>query len=97
MQVKPPEIPAPSQVPALHVVPPVWRLHPPLPSQVPSRPQEDGLEAGQSIARVGGEPAVMTVHSPRESGNAQDLHLSVQVELQHTPSTQWPLWHSLSH
>lgn len=63
---------------------------------MPSRPQVEGSEATHSFASVGGRPAGTRAHWPRESGSEHDLHLSVQLDSQHTPSTQKLLWHSLS-
>ena len=91
-----PVTPSPSQVPALHSVSFTYRRQPPLPSQVPSCPQVAGVLAGQTRGSWGFTPDGTKAQTPRELGRLQALHLSPQAEVQQTPSTQYPLWHSPS-
>jgi hypothetical protein len=67
-----------------------------LPSQVPSRPQVDTSDAGHAVASRGTPPAGTKLQVPGDPWTLQDLQLSVQAVLQHTPSTQVPLWQSLA-
>src|SRR3954471_19505783 len=55
-QTRPPLTAAPSQAPGAHVVPRTKLRQAPAPSQVPSRPQVDGSEAGQAAAVRGAAP-----------------------------------------
>jgi hypothetical protein len=82
---------APSQVPAPQLAPGTRLRQAPLPSQVPSRPQPDGSDAGQVLASRGPEPAGTKAQTPGELGVLQDLQVPVQALLQHRPSTQKPL------
>ena len=82
---------APSQVPVPQLAPGTRLRQAPLPSQVPSRPQLDGSEAGQVLASRGGEPAGTEAQTPGELGVLQDLQVPVQALLQQRPSTQKPL------
>jgi hypothetical protein len=68
----------------------------PLPSQLPSRPQVETLAAGQVAGSRGGRPTGTRLQVPTAPWTLQDLHVSVQAEEQHTPSTQNPLVHSPS-
>jgi hypothetical protein len=88
---------APSQVPGAHVVPRTKLRQAPAPSQVPSRPQVDGSDAGQVAAVRGFPPAGTNEQIPCAPAVLQDLHVSVQALLQQTPSTQNPLPQSPSH
>jgi hypothetical protein len=82
---------APSQVPVPQLAPGTRLRQAPLPSQVPSRPQPEGSDAGQVLARRGIEPAGTKAQTPGELGVLQDLQVPVQALLQHRPSTQKPL------
>ncbi len=68
----------------------------PAPSQVPSVPQPFGSVTVHSTGSVGVTPAGMGVQRPSALGRPHDLHVSVQADSQHTPSTQNPDWHSSS-
>ena len=61
---------------------------PPLPSQVPSSPQDEAGLCGQTLATLGATPAATNEQTPGAEGVLQDLQLSVQALLQQTPSTQ---------
>ena len=87
---------SPSQVPLLHSVPCTYWRHPPLPSQVPSRPQVAAALAGQTEELFGATPEGTKAQSPRELRRLQALHVSPQAEVQQTPSAQNPVWHSRS-
>jgi hypothetical protein len=82
---------APSQVPVPQLVPGTRLRQVPLPSQVPSRPQLEGSDAGQVLAIRGAEPAGTKAQTPGELGVLQDLQVPVQALLQHRLSTQKPL------
>jgi hypothetical protein len=86
----------PSQVPAWQTVPETKLRQPPLPSQVPSRPQVVGSLFGQTDGERGRSPAATNEQVPGADLVLQDLQVSVQAVLQQTPSTQWPLPQSLS-
>ena len=91
-----PLMPSPSQVPDRHSVPCTYKRQPPLPSQVPSGPQVAGVLAVQSEDEPDLTPAGTNAHSPSEVRRLQALHVSPHEEVQHTPSAQNPVWHSLS-
>ena len=61
---------------------------PPLPSQVPSSPQDEAGLCGQTLAALGATPAATNEQMPGAEGVLQDLQVSVQALLQQTPSTQ---------
>jgi hypothetical protein len=63
----------------------------PFPSQVPSRPQDEGGLTGQTLATDGATPAATNEQTPGAEGVLQDLQVSVQALVQQTPSTQKPL------
>jgi hypothetical protein len=67
----------------------------PLPSQVPSSPQVDAADAGQSDAVNGACPAGMLVQMPGLPVSEHDWHLLLQATLQQTPCAQKPDWHSV--
>ena len=69
---------------------------PPLPSQVPSRPQEEAGPWGQTLATLGATPSATSEQTPGADGVLQDLQVSVQALLQQTLSTQKPLAQSAS-
>ena len=73
---------APSQVPVPQLAPGTRLRQAPLPSQVPSRPQLDGSDAGQVLASRGTAPAGTKAQTPGELGVLQDLHVPVQALLQ---------------
>jgi hypothetical protein len=75
-------------------VPATYRRQPPLPSQVPSRPQVAGVLALHSAGSLGTAPAGTKAQSPSALGRLQALQVSLQAEVQHTPSTQNPDRHS---
>jgi hypothetical protein len=81
------------QVPSLHTVPRGYFRQPPLPSQVPSRPQAPAVLAGHMDESSGRAPAGTAAHSPRELGRLHAMQVSPHEEAQHTPSTQKPVWH----
>ena len=82
---------APLQVPDPQLAPATRLRQAPLPSQVPSKPQLDGSEAGQVLVERGVEPAGTNAQTPGELGVLQDLQVPVQALLQQRPSTQKPL------
>jgi hypothetical protein len=96
-QTRPPMTAAPSQVPGAQVVPATKLRQAPAPSHVPSRPQVDGSEAGQTLALRGAPPAGTNAQVPGAPAVLHDLHVSVQAVLQQTPSTQNPLAQSPAH
>jgi len=79
------------QAPALQTVPAMCLRQPPLPSQVPSRPQVDSSDAGHWFAAWGALPAGTDVHVPGDPWTLHAMHVPVQAVLQQTPSTQNPL------
>lgn len=87
-QARMPPIDAPLQVPAWQTVPSSYVRQPPLPSQVPSSPQDDAGLCGQTLATLGATPAATNEQTPGAEGLLQDLQLSVHALLQQTPSTQ---------
>jgi hypothetical protein len=91
-----PLTPSPSQVPALHSVPLPYLRQPPLPSQVPSNPQVEGVLAEQTEGPLGWAPDGTKAQSPRELRRLHALQVSPQAEVQQMPSTQNPVWHSRS-
>jgi hypothetical protein len=90
-------IAAPSQDPRWHIVPRTKVRQAPAPSHVPSRPQVEGSEAGQTPALRGASPAGTNAQIPCDPAVLQDLHVSPQALLQQTPSTQNPLAQSPPH
>jgi hypothetical protein len=90
-------IAAPLQDPGWQVVPRRKLRQAPAPSHVPSRPQVDGSEAGQTPALGGAPPAGTNAQIPGAPAVLHDLHVSVHALLQQTPSTQNPLAQSPSH
>jgi len=74
--------------PALQIVPAMCRRQPPLPSQVPSRPQVVTSDAGQTAGVRGEAPAGTSAQIPGEPWTLQARHVPVQSLLQQTPSTQ---------
>jgi hypothetical protein len=76
---------------AAHAVPRTHLLHPPAPSQVPSRPQVAGRSWMQSSR--GSSPAGTIEHRPGVLDELQVMHARAQVLSQQTPSTQLPLAH----
>ena len=50
--------------PGLHTVPETYWRQPPVPSQVPSSPQPDAADAGQTVGVRGAPPAGTVVHFP---------------------------------
>jgi hypothetical protein len=89
-------MPSPSQMPDLHSVPLGYWRQPPLPSQVPSRPQVAGVVGAQARGSVGFTPGGTKAQSPRALGRLQALQISAQAEVQQIPPTQNPVWHSRS-
>ena len=87
-QTRMPPTAAPLQVPAWQTVPSSYVRQPPLPSQVPSSPQDEAGLCGQTLAALGATPAATNEQTPGAEGVLQDLQLSVQALLQQTPSTQ---------
>ena len=87
-QTRMPPTAAPLQVPAWQTVPSSYVRQPPLPSQVPSSPQDEEGLVGQTLAALGGTPAATNEQTPGADGVLQDLQFSVQALLQQTPSTQ---------
>jgi hypothetical protein len=81
--------------PASQTVPATWLRQAPLPSQVPSRPQLDACDAGQSVGCRGALPAGTMVQTPGDPCTLQARQVSLQEVLQQTPSAQKPLWQSL--
>jgi hypothetical protein len=61
---------------------------PPLPSQVPSRPQGACGDTKQSCGEPARVPAGNGVHVPTVPGPTQVMQIVAQREEQHTPSTQ---------
>jgi hypothetical protein len=84
-----------AHVPASHTVPATWLRQAPLPSQVPSRPQVDASDAGQSVGCRGALPAGTTVQIPGDPWTSQARQVSLHEVLQQMPSAQKPLWQSL--
>jgi hypothetical protein len=84
---------SPWQVPALHSVPRGYFRQAPLPSQAPSRPQVPAELLGHMDESMGRAPAGTAAHSPRELGRLHAMQVSPHEEVQHTPSTQKPVWH----
>jgi hypothetical protein len=87
---------APAHCPGRQVVPEGNLRQAPLPSQLPSSPQVETLAAGQVAASRGATPTGTKLQVPTAPWTLQDLHVSVQADEQHTPSTQNPLVHSPS-
>jgi hypothetical protein len=87
---------ASAHAPALHTVPSTYMRQAPLPSQVPSSPQLDMADAAQSAAARGAPPAGTAVQMPGDPWTLHAMQVPVQAVLQQTPSTQKPLWQSLS-
>ena len=77
--------------PALQTVPATCFRQPPLPSQVPSRPQVDSSEAGHWLAAWGALPAGTNVQVPGDPWTLHAMQVPVHAVLQQTPSTQNPL------
>ena len=96
-QTRPPLTAGPSQEPRWHIVPRTKLRQAPAPSHVPSRPQVEGSDAGQTLALRGAPPAGTNAQIPWDPALLQDLHVSVQALLQQTPSTQNPLAQSPPH
>jgi hypothetical protein len=94
-QTRMPLTAAPLQVPGWQTVPSSYVRQPPLPSQVPSSPQDEAGLWGQTLATLGGTPAATNEQTPGAEGVLQDLQLSLQALLQQTPSTQKSLVQSL--
>ena len=84
-----------AHAPASQTVPATWLRQAPLPSQVPSRPQVEASDAGQSIGWRGAFPAGTTVQIPGDPCTLQARQVSLHEVLQQTPSAQKPLWQSL--
>jgi hypothetical protein len=94
------QVPAPSQVAGgvyvvtehdsgAQVVPTIHRRQPPLPSQVPSRPQVDAGSTGHSLS--GSVPPTIGRQRPSAAAVfafAQAAHEPLQADSQQTPSTQ---------
>jgi hypothetical protein len=95
-QARIPPIDAPLQVPGWQTVPSSYVRQPPLPSQVPSSPQDEAGLCGQTLATLGATPAATSEQTPGAEGVLQDLQVSVQALLQQTPSTQKSLVQSAS-
>jgi hypothetical protein len=95
-QVFSPEMPSPSQTPESQISPAAYSSQSPLPSHAPSWRQVDFVAAAHSEGSIGGKPRVTKLQSPRAVGRLHALHFSLQAEVQHTPSAQYPLLHSLS-
>lgn len=85
------------QDPGSQIVPRTKLRQAPAPSHVPSRPQVEGSEAGQTPAPRGAPPAGTNAQDPGAPAVLQDLHVSVHALLQQTPSTQNPLAQSPAH
>jgi hypothetical protein len=96
-QTRPPPTAAPVQDPGWQVVPTTKLRQAPAPSHVPSKPQLEGSEAGQTAALRGVPPAGTNAQIPGAPAVLHDLHVSPQALLQQTPSTQNPLAQSPSH
>jgi hypothetical protein len=92
-----PDTPSPSQAPLSQIVSATYNRQPPLPSQVPSFPQVVGVLALHRDGSVGEAPAGMKLQSPSALGRLHALQLSLQADVQHTPSTQYPDRHSALH
>ena len=95
-QTRMPPTAEPLQVPGWQTVPSSYERQPPLPSQVPSSPQDEVGPWGQTLATLGATPAATNEQMPGAEGVLQDLQLSVQALLQQTPSTQKLLVQSVS-
>jgi hypothetical protein len=97
LQVLAPVSVAPLQLPAAHTVPEAYLRHAPAPSHCPSLPQlaapwSEQSPSGSMPFETGAQvPSVESV-----SDAVQLWHAPVHAELQHTPSTQKPLWHSFA-
>jgi hypothetical protein len=88
---------APSHVPALQIVPEPCLRQAPAPLHVPSSPQVEGSDMGQTLGERGGSPLGTNEHVPGDCGVLQALQASPHALLQQRPSTQNPLWQSPAH